>query len=236
MPETRNKRIAWNKGLTKEIAPQLSNSGVKKGQKAWNKGIPCSDGAKEKISKSCKGRFVWNKGKKMSNEYRENCRLRNLGKTLSKEHKRKIGASLKGHKGWSKGMKLSESTRKKMSLSRMGRTFSQESIEKMRVAQLGKKAHNWQGGKSFEPYPPEFNNKLKYFIRKKNNFTCQECNYTEEQLGYILSIHHIDYDKTNNNPNNLMALCKSCHSKTGFNREDWQNYFQQKIIEASPNA
>ena len=33
------KRTSWNTGLTKETAPQLSNSGVKKGNIPWNKGI-----------------------------------------------------------------------------------------------------------------------------------------------------------------------------------------------------
>lgn len=88
---------------------------------------------------------------------------------------------------------------------------------------------SWNGGTSFEPYGLEFNTELKLLIRKRDNFTCQECNQTEEQLGHKLSVHHIDYDKKNNNPENLITLCKSCHSQTNFDRNDWVNYFQEKI-------
>lgn len=38
-------------------------------------------------------------------------------------------------------------------------------------------------------------------------------------------VHHIDYNKLNCNPNNLITLCKSCHMKTNFNREYWLDYF-----------
>ena len=78
-------------------------------------------------------------------------------------------------------------------------------------------------------YGIEFTKELKEEIRKRDNYICQECNFTEEELGYSLSIHHIDYNKDNNNPNNLISLCKSCHAKTGFNRNDWANHFQSKI-------
>ena len=35
----KKKRVTWNKGKTKEDYPQLSNSGVKKGNIPWNKGV-----------------------------------------------------------------------------------------------------------------------------------------------------------------------------------------------------
>ena len=96
---------------------------------------------------------------------------------------------------------------------------------------IGEKSWHWQGGKSFEPYGIGFNKELKWRIRRRNNYTCQECKYTEEQLGYKLPVHHIDYNKKNNNENNLIPLCKSCHSKTNFKRENWIKYFQNKSYE-----
>jgi len=42
--------------------------------------------------------------------------------------------------------------------------------------------------------------------------------------------HHIDYEKTNNVEGNLVSLCKSCHTKTNFNRDAWIAYFQ-KLLE-----
>ena len=57
------KRVAWNRGKNKEEYPQLSNSGVKKGNIPWNKGlkglgagIPRTKEAKRKISEATKGR------------------------------------------------------------------------------------------------------------------------------------------------------------------------------------
>lgn len=88
---------------------------------------------------------------------------------------------------------------------------------------------SWRGGLSFEPYGLEFNSKLKEFIRKRDNLTCQECGFTQNQLGYKLPVHHIDFNKKNNNPDNLICLCRQCHPQTNFNREDWTKYFQEKI-------
>jgi predicted nucleic acid-binding Zn ribbon protein len=87
---------------------------------------------------------------------------------------------------------------------------------------------NWRDGISKEPYGFEFDNNLKMMVRKRDNFTCQQCGYTEEQLGKKLGAHHIDYNKKNNNTNNLISLCKICHGQTNFKREDWINYFQKK--------
>lgn len=94
----------------------------------------------------------------------------------------------------------------------------------------GKNHPNWLGGLSFEPYGIEFNNKLKQQIRDRDKHTCQECGFNEEKLDRKLSIHHIDYNKKNNNQNNLISLCRSCHMQTNFKREDWTNYFQGRVL------
>lgn len=95
----------------------------------------------------------------------------------------------------------------------------------------GKNHYNWQGGKSFEPYGLRFDRELKEQIRKRDEFKCQECGYTQKQLGYKLTVHHIDYNKQNNNPNNLISLCRNCHCQTNFSREDWLKYFDKKLKE-----
>ena len=94
---------------------------------------------------------------------------------------------------------------------------------------------NWQNGKSFEPYGVEFNSKLREQIRSRDNFRCQECFRHQDELRtktnrpYKLNIHHIDYNKKNNNSNNLISLCRVCHIKANFNRDDWTQYYQEKI-------
>ena len=121
-----------------------------------------------------------------------------------------------GHKPWNKDKHHTIKSRIKMSNSHIG-------------LQAMEKHPLWLGGKSFEPYGIEFNRKLKKFIRERDNNTCQECGFTKEQLGYNLHVHHIDYNKKNNNPNNLICLCRNCHLQTNFNRENWTNYFGGKI-------
>lgn len=93
----------------------------------------------------------------------------------------------------------------------------------------GENNPSWQGGISFEPYGVDFNAELKRQIRSRDNHTCQECLRTEEQLYCALDVHHIDYCKTNNNSENLIALCRSCHAKTNFDREDWSEYFRTRV-------
>lgn len=85
---------------------------------------------------------------------------------------------------------------------------------------------NWLGGKSFEPYPLSWTEDLKNAIRKRDNYKCQECGCPQIECNRKLAIHHIDYDKRNLNPINLISLCVSCHSKTNRNREYWTNYFK----------
>ena len=39
-------------------------------------------------------------------------------------------------------------------------------------------------------------------------------------------LHHIDYNKFNNNEDNLVSLCDICHGKTNYNREKWIKIFK----------
>ena len=94
---------------------------------------------------------------------------------------------------------------------------------------LGKNNSNWKNGKSFEVYPKVFNNKLRELIRKRDNYVCQECGIHQNLLKEKLCVHHIDYNKKNNHPNNLIALCRHHHLKTSFRRKYWKEYFQRKM-------
>ena len=93
----------------------------------------------------------------------------------------------------------------------------------------GNKHPMWQGGISFEGYPAEFNDELKAKVRRRDRYTCQECGYSETQLGYTLNCHHIDYNKENCELSNLISLCNACHVQTNFRRDDWTAYFQDKL-------
>ena len=66
------------------------------------------------------------------------------------------------------------------------------------------------GGKSFEPYSLDWTNTLKKEIRQRDNYTCQLCGCRQEDTTHL--VHHIDYNKKNCNPDNLITLCRSCHT------------------------
>jgi endogenous inhibitor of DNA gyrase (YacG/DUF329 family) len=87
----------------------------------------------------------------------------------------------------------------------------------------GENAVAWLGGISFEPYSAEFNKPLKEYIKERDNYICQVCRITNKAL----SVHHIDYNKTNCDESNLISLCSNCHSKTNHNREYWTNYLKE---------
>lgn len=97
----------------------------------------------------------------------------------------------------------------------------------------GDRNPNWCGGRSYEPYGEEFNKALKEQIRERDTYKCQECYIHQGDLGYKLHIHHIDFNKKNNEPINLISLCKSCHSQTFYNRENWVSYYKQKVSEGA---
>jgi len=91
----------------------------------------------------------------------------------------------------------------------------------------GERCHLWQGGIAYEPYSYDFIKKLRKQISLRDNHVCQLCGKGEN--GRKLPIHHIDYNKKNNNPLNLITLCIRCHMKTNFNRQYWTALFKIKM-------
>lgn len=74
--------------------------------------------------------------------------------------------------------------------------------------------------KHINPYPVEFK-KIKKYIKKRDNFACVLCGTAKKRL----DVHHIDYDKKNNEENNLITLCFRCHMLTNFQRNFWETLF-----------
>lgn len=186
-----------------------------------------------------------NVGRKLSEERRINLYLFNKGKILSDETKRKISETRKrlGIKSPTAGIQRSDETKKKISETRkrlgykapstLGMKLSKEARKNISEGHMGEKNHNWQGGKSFEPYTFEWTKTLRLAIRQRDNFTCKKCGITEEEhikrTGRVLSVNHIDFDKSNCDPKNLNTLCCGCNSVINFNREYWTKVFKQLI-------
>ncbi len=90
----------------------------------------------------------------------------------------------------------------------------------------GAKNPAWNGGTSREPYGIEFGPRLKEEIRKRDNYACQFLECGQIQNGRAFPIHHVDYERKNNEKFNLITLCDPHHSMTNYDRDYWQPYFQ----------
>ena len=87
---------------------------------------------------------------------------------------------------------------------------------------------NWRGGLATQPYCPLWQNKeFKQYIRDRDDNTCQNpyCYGTDTRL----TIHHIDYDKFNCIPNNLVTVCSSCNSRANTDRS-WHTEWYSILI------
>lgn len=169
------------------------------------------------------------KGHKHSDEIKEKISIGNKGKIVKNNVRERISNSMKGRIPWNKGKNISPEHKRKIGLNgfhygMLGKKQSKETIEKRVKNMRGEKSYLWRGGKSFEIYPVDWRITLKRSIRERDKYQCQLC---EEQQGdEALSIHHIDYNKQNCNPINLISLCRNCHTKTNHNRDYWINYFK----------
>lgn len=79
-----------------------------------------------------------------------------------------------------------------------------------------------------EQYPRKFRD-IRPKIKNRDNNCCSFCGFNKN-----LEVHHIDYNKKNNESNNLLTLCKRCHTFTHYCRNFWkmiiQNYKTQYKI------
>lgn len=192
-----------------------------------------SEESKKKMSEARRGEKHFRFGKHLSEEHKRKLSEANKGKKRSEEARKKISDTHKGPKPWLCGKSFSEERKYKISESRKGQPSpmkgkhqSEETKKKMRESHLREKSSLWRGGASFEQYTMDWMKTLKRSIRERDKYICQLCNDTQGDTSF--DVHHIDYDKKNCNPNNLITLCKSCHRKTNFNRNHWIKYFEVK--------
>jgi len=166
------------------------------------------EGLKPKTSTSFKkGHDTWNKGTK----------------GIMKPN---VTSFKKGQEPWNKGKVgvYSKEQLKALKESHMGNIPSLETRKKMGESRMRERNPNWNGGTSFIPYGQEFNDKLKEEIRKRDDYQCQFCGI--KQNGKNFPIHHVDYNKKDSNPINLITLCDPDHMASNYNREKWQFFFE----------
>jgi len=191
--------------------------------------------SKKLMSKSHKGTPAWNKGK--NNIY-------------SQETRKKMSESHKGKTAWNKSLKnwMPENSKqnrikkiKGLPSSKKGKTY-EELYGKEKAKQLkidkqlflygrftGSNSCHWKGGISGEPYCEQWKDKdYKESIKERDKYRClnPECCSKNKQ---DIVIHHIDYNKLNCHPNNLITVCRSCNLKANFNRK-WHKGWYKAII------
>ena len=234
------------------------NSGILKGKivseetrkkmSEFQKGKIVSEETRRKMSE-------WQIGKRHSEETRKKISESNKGKRYSEETKIKMRESKEGEKNHFYGKSHSIESKNKMSEYHKGRIPSIETREKMRNAHLeeknymygkthsdnvkqsisklnkgrlcGNKNPNWKGGIAAEPYCDVWlDNEYKKFIKGRDGNKCLNPYCCD---GKYIHIHHIDYNKKNCGPKNLITLCKSCNAKANFDR-DWHKSWYSAII------
>lgn len=194
---------------------QKGHKFYKGGEKAWFKknhkiriGMKHKPETIEKISKAKMGSPAYWKGKKIPKEARENMSKARMGRFTGEN-----SPTWKGGKPQCKKCGKIITYQKEICYSCFAKDYR------------GDNHWNWQGGISFEPYSIDWTNTLKRAIKERDKYTCQVCGGQDD-----LVVHHIDYEKTNCSPENLITLCRGCHTKTNYNRENWLSFFKKTIL------
>ena len=86
------------------------------------------------------------------------------------------------------------------------------------IHKFGKNAPGYIHGMSYLPYPVEWRG-IRMIVYQYYKGKCQICGKKGNH------VHHIDYDKQNCKPSNLILLCQKHHSITAGNRDYWYAYF-----------
>ena len=158
------------------------------------------------------------------------------GLKYSEKTKRKMSDS-------HKGLKHSKETRKKMSKSLKDKKYHLSKETKKKISDIklkdnwmkgrtGDKSPKWKGGYVPQPYSSDWTDTLRGAIRQRDSYVCQLCGIHQSELegrNKRLDVHHIDYNRKNCNPSNLITLCRSCHLKTNFNREYWIKLLPKEV-------
>lgn len=108
-----------------------------------------------------------------------------------------------------------------------GKHHTKESREKisMKITKLFENPENhpnWLGGVSDNPYCSGWK-QLAQELKECDDNECQ--NPLCRGISNNMTSHHIDYDKKNCKPINVITLCISCNARANFNRDFWQEFY-----------
>ena len=72
---------------------------------------------------------------------------------------------------------------------------------------------------------------IKNVTRERDNNICLHCKYDGTLAKETLHVHHIDFNQGNNNENNLITLCRSCHGKAHNNNIQYKQFLINLITQ-----
>lgn len=113
--------------------------------------------------------------------------------------------------------------------------------EKSRLTNIKRETHkneknvNWHGGLSKINTKRILTNEHKDNIKQRDGYRCQQCFRHKSELSSPLLVHHIDFNKINDEDTNLITLCNPCHSQLSYDRQNWINHFKNVMIERGLN-
>jgi len=178
---------------------------------------------REKISEKMKGRVI-------TKEWREKISNAHKGMKHSEETKAKIKTTrLYGDDNPAKRSEV----REKISLANKGRKFSEKTRLKMSLASFERFSApcnhpRWKGGSSKEEYCHVWGDKeFKEDIKERDNYKCQNPDCWDKNCDLV--IHHIDYDKKNCHPDNLITLCRSCNARANADKKFWTKLYREAV-------
>lgn len=103
-------------------------------------------------------------------------------------------------------------------IGQMARAMQRQAKEEK--ARRHRKRRREKYGKRRDHYPSAFNKPLKLKIRARDGFRCRICGALEGDVPW--QVHHINFDRADQRPANLITLCNRCHGKTNVDRHRWQ--------------
>lgn len=251
-PETRRKMSEAHKGeknhmygkhLSEETKKKISEA--LKGKPTWNKGKHHSEETKRRISEANKGKrkppfseehkrriSEVNKGKKLSEETKRKMSEVNKGKKLSEDHKRKISEA-------NKGKRHSEETKRKLSEIQKGKKLSEETKRKIGEANKGEKHPNWNPNREevYAPYGELFYNSTLRDTKWKSQYGRDMLTGKKLDPNKRNDYHHIDYNKSNDDPNNHCFLRHNNHMRiTRFRNDPIKSERYKKVLQENTLA
>lgn len=212
--ETKRKMSERSKGHPVSEDQRRKQSEAMIGKPAWNKGKYHTMEARKKMSEALKGRAPWNKGLEASQEARKRLSDAHMGYIPTMEQRRKQSEALRGRSHSEEHNRRVRETKGTLDARKAVSETSRRIIFEKRGIICADRQYSW-----------DWNETLRRAIRERDNYTCQVCGKEyPPNGGRKFHVHHIDYNKKNCNPENLITLCISCHMKTTVgNSEEWKN-------------